>query len=53
MPSIILFDTAHQQLLPLTYAKPVSELRIGILTIKEKWEKRLNASISYKTEDYL
>jgi UDP-N-acetylglucosamine diphosphorylase/glucosamine-1-phosphate N-acetyltransferase len=53
MSSIILFDTAHQQLLPLTYAKPVSELRIGILTIKEKWEKRLNASISFKTEDYL
>ena len=53
MFSIILFDHSHKQLLPLTYAKPVSELRIGILTIKEKWEKRLNVSISYKTEEYL
>jgi UDP-N-acetylglucosamine diphosphorylase/glucosamine-1-phosphate N-acetyltransferase len=53
MSSIILFDTAYQKLLPLTFARPVSELRIGILTIKEKWERRLSSNISYKTEAYL
>ena len=52
---VILFDQPdfHQQLLPLTYTRPISELRIGILTIKEKWEKRLNTSIAYLTADYL
>ena len=36
----ILFDGAvRNALLPLTYTKPVAELRIGILTIREKWEK--------------
>jgi UDP-N-acetylglucosamine diphosphorylase/glucosamine-1-phosphate N-acetyltransferase len=52
---VILFDQPdfHQQLLPLTYTRPISELRIGIITIKEKWEKRLNTSIAYLTADYL
>ena len=37
--NIILFDGIyHKNLLPLTYTRPVSDLRIGILTIKEKWE---------------
>jgi UDP-N-acetylglucosamine diphosphorylase/glucosamine-1-phosphate N-acetyltransferase len=31
----------------------VAEIRVGILTIREKWEKWLNASVSVKTEDYL
>jgi len=35
-----LFDgVGHVALKPLTYTKPVAELRVGILTIKEKWEK--------------
>lgn len=52
----ILFDNHinWQNLLPLTFTKPISELRIGILTIKEKWEKYLNTEISsYKTEEFL
>ena len=50
----ILFDTeVWDNLLPLTYTKPVSEIRIGILTIKEKWEKRLNSKCSYVTKKYL
>jgi len=52
--AIILFeDNAHQTLLPLTYTRPVADLRIGILTIAEKWEKHLQQNFSFKTEDYL
>ena len=49
----ILFDDCRSDLLPLTYTKPVGELRVGILTIKEKWEHLSDLSFSYKTEDYL
>lgn len=51
---IILFDDASRSnLLPLTFTRPVAALRTGILTIAQKWERRLNASSSYLTEDYL
>jgi len=43
----------HKSLLPFTYTRPVSEIRCGILTLKEKWEKRLDATVSFLTEDYL
>ncbi|UII79133.1 GlmU family protein [Flagellimonas sp. CMM7] len=43
----------RKSLLPFTFTRPVAEIRIGILTIKEKWEKYLNAEISFKTEEYL
>ncbi|MBC8319515.1 MAG: GlmU family protein [Bacteroidetes bacterium] len=50
----ILFDgPARNKLLPLTLTRPVADIRIGILTIKEKWEQVLNASTSTKTEEYL
>jgi UDP-N-acetylglucosamine diphosphorylase/glucosamine-1-phosphate N-acetyltransferase len=52
--AIILFDgNAHQTLLPLTYTRPVADLRIGILTIAEKWGKYLNQDFSYHTQPYL
>ena len=41
------------QLLPLTYTKSIADLRVGILTIREKWEKMLNAKVGILTEDYL
>jgi UDP-N-acetylglucosamine diphosphorylase/glucosamine-1-phosphate N-acetyltransferase len=51
---IILFDdNAHQTLLPLTYTRPVADLRIGILTIAEKWGKYLNSDFSFHTQAYL
>lgn len=54
MANVILFDDHRWvNLLPLTFTRPVSELRIGILTIKEKWEKRLNIPASYLTKHYL
>lgn len=51
----ILFDSleARKALLPLTFTRPVSEIRIGIQTITEKWEDYLQTKISFATEDYL
>jgi len=50
----ILFDGQFRDnLLPLTYTKPVADLRIGILTIREKWEKYLDSTTTSVTEDYL
>ena len=55
MQNIILFDhpEIHQSLLPLTFTRPTADLRIGILTIREKWERYLPGSYSYLTESYL
>lgn len=54
MKNIILFDPdTRDQFLPLTYTRPVAELRIGILTIREKWERLLIGTASYITQDYL
>ena len=50
----ILFDgTVRNSLLPFTYTKPVADLRIGILTIREKWEKYLGFTTTTLTEEYL
>ena len=50
----ILFDGEYRDnLLPLTYTKPVADLRVGILTIREKWEKYLGFTTTTITEDYL
>ncbi len=50
----ILFDGAiRDALLPFTFTRPVAEIRIGILTLREKWEKFLGSSTSTRTETYL
>ncbi|MDR0970866.1 MAG: GlmU family protein [Bacteroidales bacterium] len=52
--SYILFDDdTRKSLLPLSYLRPVCDMRIGILTIREKWEKYLQEKTSTLTEDYL
>lgn len=52
--NIILFDDEQRiHLLPLTYTRPAADIRIGILTIREKWEKYFNLSSSSLTESYL
>ena len=52
--SIILFDdSARNSLFPLTFTRPVADLRIGILTIAGKWEKYLKSPVSFLTADYL
>lgn len=49
-----LFDGASRNsLLPLTYTRPVADIRVGILTIREKWEKRLGLSTAILTQKYL
>ena len=36
----ILFDgTVRNALLPFTFTRPVADIRVGILTIREKWER--------------
>jgi len=52
--SYILFDDHHRDhLLPFTFTRPAAELRIGILTIREKWEKWMDCCLSWITQDYL
>lgn len=52
--NVILFeDHSRSALLPFTFTRPVAAIRIGILTISEKWEKRLGAKVSFLTQDYL
>lgn len=44
----------RKALLPLTFTRPTAELRIGIYTIREKWQQYFSgAHCSFKTEDYL
>lgn len=51
----VLFDFPNHRkaLLPFTFTRPISEIRIGILSIAEKWKHLLEDEISYKTESYL
>jgi UDP-N-acetylglucosamine diphosphorylase/glucosamine-1-phosphate N-acetyltransferase len=50
----ILFDGPHRNaLLPFTFTRPVADIRVGILTIREKWEKHLGSTTTSITEDYL
>ena len=51
----ILFDdkVTRENLKPFTFTRPVADIRIGILTIREKWEKYTGASLSSWTEKYL
>ncbi|MFZ1704951.1 MAG: putative sugar nucleotidyl transferase [Saprospiraceae bacterium] len=52
--NIVLFDDPiWQQLLPLTFTRPISEIRIGILTIREKWMYELKSNVSPQTVPYL
>jgi len=50
----ILFDgPSRNNLLPFTFTRPVADIRIGILTIREKWETYLGFTTTTLTEDYL
>lgn len=52
--NLILFDGKERNdLLPLTFTRPVAELRMGILTFSERWKKLLNTKTSFLTEEYL
>jgi UDP-N-acetylglucosamine diphosphorylase/glucosamine-1-phosphate N-acetyltransferase len=50
----ILFDGKFRNnLLPFTFTRPVADIRVGILTIREKWEKMLGVKTSSLTKLYL
>ncbi|WP_430615467.1 GlmU family protein [Flavobacterium sp. JP2137] len=50
----ILFDgSVREALLPFTFTRPVADIRVGILTIREKWEKYLGYTTTTVTEEYL
>jgi UDP-N-acetylglucosamine diphosphorylase/glucosamine-1-phosphate N-acetyltransferase len=52
--NVILFDHATRaHLLPFTFTRPVCEIRVGITTIREKWEYVLKTDSSTYTQDYL
>lgn len=53
MNYILFDDSSRNNLLPLTFMRPVADIRIGILTIREKWEKYLDTKTSSITEPYL
>jgi UDP-N-acetylglucosamine diphosphorylase/glucosamine-1-phosphate N-acetyltransferase len=53
MTNTVLFDFNRNALLPFTFTRPVAEIRIGILTLKEHWELLLEGSTSCLTQDYL
>ncbi|MWB94685.1 glucose-1-phosphate thymidylyltransferase [Flavobacterium sp. GA093] len=50
----ILFDgPVRNALLPFTFTRPVADILIGIMTIRQKWETRLGSTITTITEEYL
>lgn len=53
MNYIFFEDEACFNLLPFTYTRPVSEIRVGITTISEKWNHFLNGNFSYATQEHL
>ena len=53
MNYILFDDQSRNSLLPLTFMRPIADIRVGILTIREKWEKYLKTKTSTLTETYL
>ena len=54
MKNILFFDSSEwQELLPITYTRPVAMIRIGILTIEEKWKIIFPGNFSFLTKEYL
>lgn len=46
-------ESIHKNLLPLSFTRPVADFRIGILTIKEKWERYLPGDYEFYPVEYL
>jgi UDP-N-acetylglucosamine diphosphorylase/glucosamine-1-phosphate N-acetyltransferase len=55
MKNLVLFDdpAIRGALLPFTFTRPVADIRVGILTIAQKWEKYSGTKPFYLTQDYL
>lgn len=46
-------ENQAMDLWPISSTRPVAEIRVGILSVAEKWVRKLNASVSYQTRSYL
>src|SRR6056300_109991 len=52
--NIVLFDSKERiNFLPLTYTRPMADMRMGMMTFRERWEYYLGGSSSSLTESYL
>lgn len=53
--NVILFDVpaVRENLLPMSYTRPVADFLLGITTLRQKWESFLPGAYSYMTVDYL
>ncbi len=53
--TIVLFDNAHwrRRLFPFASTRPVGNIRIGICTLNEKWERVFKCPVTYNTSPYL
>ncbi len=52
--NVVLFDGPERpDLLPFTFTRPVADIRVGIWTLREKWEHFLDEKTTTKTEAYL
>ncbi|MCH5218295.1 MAG: glucose-1-phosphate thymidylyltransferase [Muribaculaceae bacterium] len=54
-PHIILYDTKEdfENLLPITFTRPISAIRLGITTLREKWEAMLPSDYCVETADFM
>lgn len=52
--NIILFDlpAVRENLLPLSYTRPIADFLVGITTLRKKWESFLVGEFSYSTVGY-
>lgn len=55
MRKFVLFDTEsrYADLLPLSFTRPVADFRVGIMTLRQKWEARIKGDFFYMPVDYL
>ncbi len=55
LPIVYLFDSveSHENLLPLSFTRPVADFRVGITTVREKWQHALPGVYRYLPVDYL
>lgn len=53
MQQLLFEDPSHNDLLPLTYTRPIWDLRVGILKLSEKWEQVIGADLAYLAYGYL
>ena len=53
--NIILYDDPElrENLLPITFTRPIADIRFGIFTIRRKWQRAFPGDYSYLTADYL